>query len=203
MVTYVDDIKKAKEVLIELLGYKKKMDADLKGLEEQLKQGNELLSNLEKARIVAQNVANIVQKNLEYRISGIVTMALSSVFPEPDEFKVSFVQRRNQTECDMFFIQNGNESDPMESSGGGVVDVVSFALRMSIWSIKKTRPIQILDEPFKFLSRDLQERASDMVKQISDKLGIQIIMVSHLPGMIDSADKTFVVEQMNGVSILK
>lgn len=173
----------------------------LKGeIEANIMEMNETLMNVEKARIVVQNVAAEVQKNLEYRITSIVSMALAAVFPDPYEFKVEFVTRRNQTECDMYFVKDGNECEPMDSSGGGPIDIASLALRMAIWSIKRTRAIQILDEPAKFVSRDLQEKCSEMLKSLSEKLGIQMIVVSHIPEMITAADKVFLVENINGTS---
>jgi DNA repair exonuclease SbcCD ATPase subunit len=150
------------------------------------------LLDSEKARIIVQEVATELQKTLEYRLSSIVTLALNSV-GFTYEFKVSFVNRRNQTEVDLQFVKNGNECDPMDSSGGGALDIASLALRMALWSIKKTRAIQILDEPAKFLSRDLQDKASEILKLLSKDLGIQLIVVSHIPEMIESADRVFVV----------
>lgn len=158
------------------------------------------LENTEKARVIAQIVAQSVQKNLEFQVSNLVSTALASVFPDSYEFKLSFVERRNKTECDLFFVKNGQECDPMTASGGGVLDVTNFALRVAIWAIKKTRNLFILDEPFRFVSIDLQEKCSQMVKEISDKLGIQIIMVSHLPNIISSADKIINITNKKGIS---
>jgi len=160
-------------------------------------------TNIEKARIVVQEVANEIQQNIEFHISSIVSLALASVFPDPYEFKVNFVTRRNQTECDMFFVKDGNECDPMDSSGGGALDIASLALRMAIWSIKQTRAIQILDEPAKFLSRDMQDKASDMLKKLSESLGIQLIIISHIPEIMEAADRIIHVEQVNGTSKVK
>lgn len=78
--------------------------------------------------------------------------------------------------------------------------MASFALRCAFWSLKKTRHTLVLDEPFKFLSRDLIPKAAEMVQMISKELNLQIIMVSHIPDFIDSADKVFVVSQTMGES---
>ena len=159
--------------------------------------------NTANARSIVQIVAESVQKEIEFQISNLVTTALASVFPDPYEFKLSFVQRRNKTECDLLFIKNGKECDPFSASGGGAIDVANFALRIAIWSIKKTRGVFLLDEPFRFLSVDLQEKCSAMMKEISEKLDIQIIMISHLPEIIGSADKIYKVENIKGVSQAK
>jgi DNA repair exonuclease SbcCD ATPase subunit len=153
------------------------------------------------ARTIVQNVAEATQNKLEYHISNLVTAALKAVFPDPYTFELRFVQRRNKTEADLVFIKNGNETDDlMNTAGGGAVDVASFALRVALWSITKSRPVLIMDEAFKFLSVDLQEKASSMLKEISDKLGLQIILVSHLPQIISAADNVIMVENIKGES---
>jgi DNA repair exonuclease SbcCD ATPase subunit len=197
---YGYELNKVKTKIDELQLYKKMKTEQLEETKLELSQLNKTLLSAEKARAVVQAVANDVQKSLEYRITNIVTMALASVFPDPYEFKVEFVTRRNQTECDMYFVRDGNECDPMDSTGGGAIDIASLALRMAIWSIKKTRAIQLLDEPAKFLSRDLQEKCSEMLKELSEKLGIQMIIISHIPEMISAADRVFNIELINGES---
>lgn len=197
---YLAEIRRASKVLTELKTRRDMLVMSLQDREAKLEKANKDVLNSEKARIVVQRAATKAQKNLEFRIENIVTIALSSVFDDPFSFKVKFVDRRNQTECDMLFVKDGNECDPMESTGGGEIDIASLALRMAIWSIKKTRAIQILDEPAKFLSRDMQDKCSEMLKSLSEKLGIQMIIVSHIPEMITAADRVFQVQQIEGVS---
>jgi len=153
-----------------------------------------------KAREIVQVVAKATQEKIEFQISNLVSLALASVFPDPYEFKVSFVERRNRTECDLLFVKNNEECDPLTAAGGGAIDVASFALRVAIWSLRKTRAVFILDEPFKFLSVDLQYKCSAMLKELSEKLNLQLIITSHLPEIISSADKIFKVENIHGES---
>ena len=141
-----------------------------------------------KAREVINIVAKDTQQQLEMRITNIVTMALAAVFPDPYEFKLVFNERRNQTEADLLLVRNGEELSPVDGAGGGVLDVVSFALRIAVLLMSGYRRVIILDEPFRHLSADLQSKASEMMKMLSDKLGIQFIMVSHEEGIIDCAD---------------
>jgi DNA repair exonuclease SbcCD ATPase subunit len=64
----------------------------------------------------------------------------------------------------------------------------------------RSRNVLILDEPFGNLSVDLMPRASEMIKQISERLGLQIIMVTHAEELIQAADKTFRVNIRKGIS---
>lgn len=159
----------------------------------------------EKARSILQLVARETQEQLEYRVSELVSLALSSVFEEPYKLKLQFVVRRGKTECDILFERDGKGIDPLFSSGGGAVDVAAFALRVALWNLSRprTRNVLILDEPFRFLSRDLQRRASMMLKRLSAGLGLQIIMSSHSPDLIDGADQVFETAIEKGVTIVE
>jgi DNA repair exonuclease SbcCD ATPase subunit len=157
-----------------------------------------------KARSVIQVVAKQTQENIEERISNIVSLALASVFPDPYEFKVRFVSRRNKTEADLIFIKRGHEGRPEDVAGGGVLDVASFALRIAVWSIKPTNNVLIQDEPFHFLSRNLQAKCSQMIKMINQKVingkRLQFIIVSHIPEITEAADRIFNISNIKGVS---
>jgi DNA repair exonuclease SbcCD ATPase subunit len=147
--------------------------------------------NLEQALVFVQDVAQRTQEQLTLHIEDVVNTALDTCFPDEYQFKLVFEIKRNKTEARLVFHKNGFEIDPMEASGGGVVDVASFALRIAAWSLGKTNNVICLDEPMKFLSRDLQPRAGEILKEISSKLGLQFIMVSHVADIIQSADRVF------------
>jgi DNA repair exonuclease SbcCD ATPase subunit len=163
----------------------------LKDEEAHLKQAEKDVQWSEKARAIIQKVARETQQSLEYHVGELVTLALNGIFPDPYKFVVEFVERRNKSECDLFFERAGEKVHPFDSSGGGAVDVASFALRSSIWSLGKSRNVLGLDEPFRFLSRELQPLASEMLAEISHRLGLQIIMITHSPDLIEGADRVF------------
>lgn len=96
--------------------------------------------------------SNKVQLDVAERISSIVSLALSSTGFDYS-FVIKFVQRRGTTEADLLFVKDGEELNPLTCSGGGALDIASFALRIAIWSLNKKSPVFILDEPFKHLSR--------------------------------------------------
>lgn len=173
-----------------------------------LKQQDESISEIEtceEAQIIIQNVAQKTQQELQYRLSDLCSLALKAVFANPYKLNVEFEIKRGKTECKLSFEKNGELFSPMDSSGGGAIDIASMALRIAIWSITspKTRNTLILDEPFRFLSEEYQEKASIMLSTISKKLGIQIIMVSHCNELIKGADRVFEVDIVNGVSNVK
>lgn len=157
----------------------------------------------EEARQIIQHVASETQRQLEYHVSELVTLALSAVFPDPYKLRLKFELKRGQSEAHLCFERDGMVlEDPTTESGGGVVDVAAFALRASLWSLAhpRSRATIVLDEPLRFLSRDLQLKASAMIKELSDKLKLQFIVVTHEPNLLQAADRVFEVEMKNGVS---
>ena len=80
------------------------------------------------------------------------------------------------------FVRNGREVDPIDASGGGVVDVAAFALRLS--SLMLSRPARrrlvVLDEPFKFVSAGHRAAVRVMLEGLAADLGVQFLMVTHI-----------------------
>lgn len=163
--------------------------------------------NCQKARIIVQTVVEQLQKNIEFHISSLVTKALASVFPDPYTFALKFVPRRNKTEADLIFSKRGKTTDDiMNSGGGGVADIVGkIALPMACWSLKKTRPTIMLDEPTKFLhSPTYRAKAAELIKELSEKIGLQIIIIAGegQEELIQTADKVVNVSNINGEAII-
>ena len=185
-----------KRTLVEDSIKRLRTEAKLKGRE---------LRQHEQAREVIRTVGIETQKQLQYHISDITSLALESVFNDPYKLEVEFVQRRNKTECDIHFVRDGQRVDPLTASGGGAVDVAAFALRIASWSMEtpKSRNLIILDEPMRFVSHHYQEKASMMIKEVSKKLGLQFIIITHEPVLAAHADKVFETEIKNGVTNIK
>jgi DNA repair exonuclease SbcCD ATPase subunit len=167
-----------------------------------IKENSRELRRYEQAREIVREVGLKTQQQLQYHISDITSLALEAVFDNPYELKAEFVQRRNKTECDLYFVRDGMIADPQSASGGGAVDVAAFALRVASWSMQnpRLRNTIILDEPMRFLSDDYQEQASKMLKEISDRMGIQFIIITHEQTLSAYADKTFQVKLRKGIS---
>ncbi|MHC4574392.1 MAG: hypothetical protein ACYS76_09725 [Planctomycetota bacterium] len=182
------------------------------------KKNSQLLDDKNKYQIlietqeVIQEVARQTQNEIKIHISDIVNLAIDSIpFEEkPDYFDIEFVIRRNQTECDLFYVQNNKKMNPVQSSGGGLLDITSFGLKIACWSLQvneKNNTI-ILDEPFKNINDPgkklgLMECICEMVKKISDKLNIQFIIVGMNDDFVDIADRVFLCKLENKESKIK
>ena len=152
---------------------------------------------MEKARYVLSEVAKLTQEKVQGYIESLVSTAIRSVFDRPFEFKMKFERKRNKMECRPVVIENGQEYDPENDMGGSIIDIVSFALRVVLWGMQKprSRNVLVVDEPMKNLG-SLVSLGGEMLREISHKLGLQLIVITHEPALADIADRTYTVERV-------
>lgn len=136
-----------------------------------------------RAYFLLQDVAEVVQQEAHNKIAAVVCRCLQEVFDEPYELKIGFEKKKGRTEAVISFVRDGEEIDPMSAAGGGVVDVAAFALRLACLVLHKPklRPLLVLDEPFRFVSRDYLSKVRQLIETLSEEMKIQIVMVTHNP----------------------
>ena len=200
----MNDINTIRKQFFQMQGMKKQVKNDLRAKRNELMNLNQKMKLIEQAQVFLQKVAQDTQSQLKLKIEDIVNLALNTVFPDEYLFQVDFNVSRGKTDAELVFVnqKTGGRVDPMTASGGGVVDIVAFALRIAGYVLESNVDnVIILDEPFRFVSKDLVDRAGEILKVLSTKLGLQIIIVTHIPEFIDVADKVFRVRKnQNGVS---
>ena len=154
------------------------------------------------ARAFISSVAMDTQKELEFRVSELASLAVSSVFPGRYEVRIIFEEKRGKTEARLVLVDpSGNEIEPEGDSAGGIIDILSLAFRVTMVVLSDpANRVMILDEPFQHLSKDLHPVAAKFVQTLSKDLGIQFLIVSHEPSVIESADRLFKVDRKKGVS---
>ena len=135
--------------------------------------------------------------------ASLVTEALSSIFEKDIRFKINLYSYRNEPAIDISVIEDELEIDPQKSCGGGLNDIISFVIKIIFIHLKKSSKIIILDEPLKFLSRDYIEQSSNFIRDVSKRMNMQIILVSHKPDLEISCDKLINIEKNDNRSIVK
>lgn len=156
------------------------LDNESKALDRAKQQEADTLT----AQSVLQGIAEAVQQKAHDQIASVVTRCLEAVFGDDAyEFRIEFKQARGKTEARLLFIRDGMELDPVDASGGGVVDVASFALRLSclVLSSPAQRKILVMDEPWKWVSAEYRPAMARMAELLAKELGVQFIIVSHCP----------------------
>ena len=171
-----------------------------KGRVESIQQS---MDDTTKARWLLAEASKLTQLRVKKKIESLVTMAVRSVFDKDYRFICEFEIKRNKSEVSLM-LQEGSKEPyvPKEDQGGGLIDVVSLALRVVLWSMEKPRSRNtfILDEPGKWTGRFVG-RFGQVLKELSEKLGIQMIVVTHDPELLEVADRSWEVIRKEGSEV--
>ena len=194
------EIKKSLEHLRQQYDFRRgQRDAVVKRLEfvERRLEQNRNLKNLKREAVVLIEAAGqTARESITARIASVVTFALQSVFGDDYRFEVTNTLKRNAVWTDFVVASKGFAADsPIDSRGGGVVDVVSLALRAVLLELFAPRidgPL-ILDEPTKHLSTEYSGRMAELLGAISERMGRQVILVTHDEELAKEAETRFTV----------
>ncbi len=176
-------------------------------LENRLREVREEIECLEKVRLLLLEAAKHAREQGRRQVEFLVTQALQFVFGGDLEFRVKVEEKRDRPEAEFYVCSTYGgdykvETTPQDARGGGVVDVISLALRLAL--LHAFRPPLggpvILDEPAKHVSEEFSPQVARFLKSFSQSLGRQIIMVSHNQHLADSADVAYLVEMQQGRS---
>lgn len=155
----------------------------VKQIKESIRDTKEELKHVSEAQTVLETVASLVQRNWYLQLGSIVSRCLKAVFGEDAyEFKLVFKQLANRTEVEFLLQRDQQDFDPMGSTGGGVVDVAAFALRVAaqMLSVQGERCLLVLDEPFRFVSATYRPSVRLLLEKLTEEFSVQIIMVTHM-----------------------
>lgn len=142
------------------------------------------------------------RRELEQKVQTLVDYGVQSIFGANHRFLVKSELRGKTVRTEFFLVEDGHELPLLDATGGGVGDVVSFLLRVVMLCL--VRPVQqrvmILDEPFKFVSTSHFAKLEVLLRELTQQLDLQLIMVTHQPALMDAATTLIKVTKQGGLS---
>ena len=153
-----------------------------------------------------QKAADFSRNQATHQIEDIVTQSIAYIMQNSSRFIVDLSEKRGLPIAE-FFVESDYgdykvKTKPELSRGGGVVDIVSLALRIAF--LENHRPKMdgplFLDEPGKHISDDYIFNMGELLKECSRLFSRQIIMVTHNDYLTNICDKAFRVDIRNGIS---
>lgn len=181
------------------------LERQLQEVKEELAQTVVALDDATQARLLLQEVAEFAREQARQQIESLVTNALQFIFGGDTQFRVEIEEKHKQPSAEFYLTSTYEggyrvETRPQEARGGGVVDVVSLALRVALLEACGLEGPLLLDEPGKHVSEEYSLQVATFLKQLSQSFGRQIILVTHNQHLAQSGDKAFLVEMQQGVS---
>lgn len=154
---------------------------------------------IEDATLYLTEAIKMTQNQIKQELEELVTTALNMVFEQPYEFKLEFDRSGDRLRCTPIILDGDREmTDPEHDIGGSAVDTISIALRIVVWSFEagSTRGTFILDEPFTSLgeSSQLLDKALSMIREISQRVKVQLLIITHIDAVKSIADRSWEIE---------
>ena len=185
---------------------KESLEDRISELNKDLKSQEEYLDLVNKTQILLKNTSEYARKQAISQIEIVVTRFLQYVFETDMEFKIELQEKSGVPSCEFYVVNRYDDLEiktkPEDSRGGGVVDIVSMALRISFITQMKRRssgPL-ILDEPGKHVSNDYIFNLGEFLRELSRSLDMQILMVTHNEYLKEISDSSQTVSIRNGIS---
>ncbi len=167
---------------------------------------NKEVDILEKVLILFQKTSKYAREQGKAQIENLTTKSLRYIFDKNYQFEIDISEKRNISSAEFYVVEENEntivKTKPEISKGGGIVDIVSLALRLSF--LENTNPKVegplILDEPAKHVSQDYTFDIGDFLLQFSKQMNRQIIMITHNPHLASLSENIYKVNQENGIS---
>lgn len=179
----------------------KELTGDIAALKQEVE-------HLIKAGGVLTKIGEDKQHAAQEQIEMLVTRGLQVIFDSDTSFHVVQSVKASRPQVDFLIrsTMDGKtvETSVMDSRGGGVASVVGFLLRLVVLLLgRKPGALLVLDETFGMVSEDYEPRVAEFLRELVDKTGVQVLMVTHSSAFDDVADKRYRFTQVNGATVVK
>lgn len=154
-----------------------------------------------KARLLLEQYSEVEQQQLKDKIEALVTRGLQVIFGDSYSFKIEMRVLRKQAGMEFTIVKDLVEREPLDSHGGGLVNVIALVLRLTILALTPgVARVAVLDEPFAQLSQEYIEPMGRFIREVVDATGIQLIIVSHEAEITEVADQAYRLFDKDGVT---
>lgn len=164
----------------------------------------------EKAAGVLASLGEERQAATQQQIEFLVTKGLQTIFGAELSFRIEQSIKGKTPVVDFVVrttLADGRtiDTDLMSARGGGLVAVVSFLLRLVVLLLSrgKQENLLVLDESFAMLSKDYAASMAEFLRELVDKTGTQILLVTHQDQFADVADKRYEFRLIDGWTEVK
>ncbi len=161
----------------------------------------------QKVSLLLTKVSDYARRQLVERIEDTVTAALQTVLADDSlRFEVEMREIGGRASAEWRVVSRYSDvevsNNPEDARGGGIVDIVSLALRLALLELSTPRPEGpvILDEPAKMVSAEYAENLAYFLKSYAEQTGRQFVVVTHNETLAQAGDVSYRVTQKNGRS---
>lgn len=164
---------------------------------------------LEQVAVLLNSLGEERQAQAQGTIETLVTEGLQTIFDDSLTFHIVSTQKAKTSGIE-FVVRSALsttavETPVMEARGGGLSATIGFLLRtvvMLLSASERRENLLVLDETFAHVSAEYLESLGQFLRQIVDRSGIQILLVTHQPEFLEHADKAYKFSTKDGRTVV-
>jgi hypothetical protein len=181
-------------------GFYKALKSQEQNLVKEIQDLKKDIDELTKSSIVLKHLLDIMVKDEITKMANLVTYGLKTIFKDQNLTFMPVITKKNEKiHVELKTMTDGIPCD-FGSFGGSVAVIESFLLRVLCILKKKYARLLLLDETFAAVGEEYIAGTATLLSELSKKLGLDVLLVTHQKGFKDNADKVYQVkESSNGL----
>ena len=152
-----------------------------------------------------EKCANHERSIVKDRVEAVISDALKQIYGNEYSINFDYSMKRNKTSVDIYLTKHTKIGDVVRKQdgfGGGVSDVISLPLKLLVLiALKDNAKVLIADEPGKHMDQRI-DKFGYFLKQVSSKLGVQLIILTHHASLAQFADTVYQISMQDEVTTL-
>jgi DNA repair exonuclease SbcCD ATPase subunit len=169
------------------------------------------ISRLEKEGLLLDAVAEVFRQLIDQEVTigvqaveQLQTEGLRTVFNDQDlSVKAQLEVQRGKVSVDLVTVQKNPDGSEVEglsndSFGGSVSSLQSVLLRLTIILRRGLLPLLVMDETLPAFDSNYVVNTGIFLSALCKRLGVEILLVSHDPALVEAADHAYRIVKKNG-----
>ena len=181
------------------------------GVQTRLSDMSQKIKGLEAEGELLQLVSNVIRSLIDSEINDSVqaveklqSEGLRTVFDDQDlSVSASVETQRGKISVELLTSQKLADGTVIEgvsndAFGGAITTVQSVLMRIIVILRRDMRPLLLLDESLPAFDANYVSNMADFLRALSERLGLDILLVSHNQSLVEGAQKAYQIKKVGG-----
>lgn len=161
----------------------------------------------DRVTVLLNSIGEEEQQRAQATIEALVTRGLQTIFGPTLSFHILQSVRAKSTVAEFVVrtthgVDDVVETPVLDARGGGMAAVIGFLLRVVVMLLTGRESFLVLDESFAMVSEDYLEPLGDFLRELVERTGIQVLMVTHQAELVPFADRAYRFTQDAGITVV-
>lgn len=185
-------------------------------LDQQIETNAKRIKNLENEEELLDLVSTLIRQLIDAEVSDGVkaveklqSEGLAEIFYDQSlSVRAEIEESRGKISVNFLTKEDRVDGSSVEglsdqSFGGSVTTIQSILMRITVLFRRDMRPLLLLDETMAAVADKYVDRAAKFFSTLSERLGLDILMISHDDALVNAAHRAYHVDKLKDRAVFK